>query len=359
MKVSLVSPMELRDSEMGAWRKMQAAQPHLDNPFLSPEFAIAVGHARKDAEVAVVSDGDDPIAFFPFERHRLRVGKPIGGWLSTCQGIVYAPGAELDARELLKRCGLDVWEFGCLVEGQRWFSAGERLHLDSVVMDLGRGYESYLAELRTRSAKLAKSLRYQERRLGREIGEVTFDFDVRDEEQLRLVRTWKSAQYRGKGRADRFAQPWVVDLVERLHQTRSDGFAGVLSMLYADGRPIAGHFGLRTGGAMISWFPAYDTDVAKYSPGLVQHLHMARAAADTGIRSIDLGPGVDWHYKQQLKSRTVTVSEGCVRRPTAAGAVHWTRRTPADRAKTFILRNERLYGLADRTLRRTARLRAR
>ncbi|GAA2625605.1 hypothetical protein SMC26_19410 [Actinomadura fulvescens] len=53
------------------------------------------------------------------------------------------------------------------------------------------------------------------------------------------------------------------------------------------------------------------------------------------------------------------MSEGCVRRPTLAGALRWTRRAPADRAKKFVLHNQRLYGLADRTLRRTAKWRSR
>ncbi|MFS1299243.1 GNAT family N-acetyltransferase [Streptosporangium longisporum] len=357
MRVSVVRPGELGPVEIKTWREMQRSSAHLANPFLSPEFTIAMGEVSAGARVAVITESDGPVGFFPFERHGGRVGAALGGWVSLCQGIVHRSGAEFDADALLRACGLSVWEFGCLVEGQRWFRPFETLTQQAVVLEFADGYPAFLDELRGRSPKFVKSTLYKERKLGRDVGEVTSEFAVSDPEAFRLLREWKSAQYRRMGRPDRFARPWVVELVERLHAVDTPEFAGPLSMLYVDGRPVAGHFGLRTDTAMIGWFPAYDPEYARYSPGLIQHLRMVEAAAEIGVRSLDLGISNGSEYKDALCSRTVPVSEGIVRRRSAAAAAHWLRTEPVRRARRLVLDTPALYGVADRVMKRYGRLR--
>ncbi|GGK52874.1 hypothetical protein Ppa06_06090 [Planomonospora parontospora subsp. parontospora] len=359
MKIDVIRPGELGKAEIDAWREMQHATPRLGNPFLSPEFTVAMGEVCAEARVAVVSEQDGPVGFFPFERHPGGVGTALGAWVSLCQGVVHAPGAEFDAEALLRACGLHVWEFGCMVDGQKWFQPFEVLRQEAVVLDLADGYAAYLDGLRERSPKFLKSTLYKERKLGRDAGELTFDFAVRDEEQFRLLRSWKSAQYQRMGRPDRFGRAWVVELAERLHAIDTPDFAGPLSMLYCDGKPVAGHFGLRSDTILIGWFPAYDPEFAKYSPGLIQHLRMAEAAAAAGLRSMDLGIGTGSEYKDALRSRGEPVSEGCVRRRSAGAAAYWLRRTPVRRARQFILDSPALYGAADRAMKRYGNLRAR
>jgi 2-polyprenyl-6-methoxyphenol hydroxylase-like FAD-dependent oxidoreductase len=74
MRIFLIHPQELGQAEIASWHSMQQATPELDNPFLSPEFAVAVGRARPDARVAVLMDGNSTLGFFPYERHRLGLG---------------------------------------------------------------------------------------------------------------------------------------------------------------------------------------------------------------------------------------------------------------------------------------------
>ncbi|MFF5208973.1 GNAT family N-acetyltransferase [Streptosporangium sp. NPDC000396] len=359
MKITVIRPEELGAAEISAWREMQRATPHLANPFLSPEFVIAIGAVNAEARVAVISEESGPVGFFPFERHAGGVGTAIGAWVSLCQGVIHSPGAEFDAETLLRGCGLHVWEFGCMVDGQPWFQPFEVLRQEAVVLDLAGGYPAYLEGLRERSPKFLKSTLYKERKLGRDIGELTFEFAVRDEEQFRLLRRWKSDQYRRMGRPDRFGKAWVVELAERLHAIDTGDFAGPLSMLYCDGKPIAGHFGLRSDRILIGWFPAYDPAFAKYSPGLIQHLRMAEAAAAIGIQTMDLGIGTGSEYKEALRSRGEPVTEGCVRRRSAGAAAHWLRSTPIRRVRQFILDSPVLYGAADRTMKRYGDLRSR
>ncbi|WP_433243015.1 GNAT family N-acetyltransferase [Streptosporangium sp. CA-135522] len=359
MRIDVIRPDELGAADIAAWRAMQRATPRLANPFLSPDFVIAMGEVSAEARIAVISEEGGPVGFFPFERHPGGVGAALGAWVSLCQGVIHVPGADFDAETLLKKCGLHVWEFGCMVDGQPWFRPFEVLRQEAVILDLSGGYPAFLKELRERSPKFLKSTLYKERKLGRDAGELGFDFAVGDEEQFRLLRRWKSDQYLRMGRPDRFGRPWVVELAERLHAIDTDDFAGPLSMLYCDGRPVAGHFGLRSGTTLVGWFPAYDPAFARYSPGLIQHLRMAEAAAAHGIGTMDLGIGTGSEYKEALRSRGEPVAEGCARRRSAGAAAHWLRSAPVRRVRQFILDSPVLYGMADRTMRRYGDLRSR
>jgi len=357
----VVRPRELSSPDIEAWREMQRAQPHLANPFLSPDFTIAMGEVSDQVRVALIRDEQGLAGFLPFERSRGAgggVGAAVGAWVSLCQGVIHRPGAEFDVDALLKACGLHVWEFGCLVDRQPWFAPHTTLSQEAAVLDLAGGYAAFEEELRARSPKFLKSTQYKERKLGRDAGEVTFALAVDSDEQFRLLREWKSAQYVRTGRPDRFGRGWVVELVERLQAIDTKDFGGVLSMLYAGGQPVAGHFGLRSHSTLIGWFPAYEPAFSKYSPGLIQHLRMAEAAAAAGLDTLDLSVGAGYEYKSALQSRTVPVGEGIVRRRTVRAGAHWARTEPVRRARRAILDAPVLYRLADRVLKGYGRTRA-
>ncbi len=119
MKISVVRPGELGPGEIAVWLSMQRQTPALANPFLCPDFTVAVGALRPSARVAVLHDGPRLAGFFPFERRGLGVGTPIGHGLNQCQGLIHAPGAEWDPKGLLRACRLSTWQFDNLVAGQR------------------------------------------------------------------------------------------------------------------------------------------------------------------------------------------------------------------------------------------------
>ncbi|MFE2429947.1 GNAT family N-acetyltransferase [Streptomyces sp. NPDC059373] len=362
MDISVYRPGDLTAADRAAWAETQAqaaamGSPQLDNPFLAPEFALAVGRHRRGVRIAVLREEGEPVAFFPFQRTAAGVGRAVGLGLSDCQGLVHRPGFQWDARELLRACGLAVWEFDHLVDGQKPFEEGAGGSYPSPVMDVEHGYATYLGHIRSRSPKFVRTTLAKERKLARDLGGVRYVHDERDQAALRTLMEWKSAQYRRTGRSDRFSRPWIVELVEQLFHSRSKGFAGLLSVLYADGRPVAAHFGMRSPSVLACWFPAYDPAYAKYSPGLILHLRMAEAAAAEGVAYLDLGRG-EKEYKESLKTRDLTVSEGWVtrRHPVAVG--HRARRAPVRALRNAVTARPRLREPADRLLKRVGRLRA-
>lgn len=352
----MLKPDELGEEEAEAWRELRAKSGAPANPFMEPEFTLAVGRVRPAARVAVLWEDGEPAGFFPYEQGPLGHGRAIGLGVSDCQGAVLRPGLTIAPRELLRACALSAWEFDNLEAGQGLFQPDAAEEFASPVIDLDAGYAAYEEVLRAQSPKFLRTTLAKERKLGRQAGEVRFVFDERDPAALRTLMEWKSAQYRRTGRRDRFAKEWISNLVRLLHETRTPGCSGVLSVLYAADRPVAAHFGLRSPTVLSCWFPAYEPEFAKYSPGLILHLRMAESAAAEGIGMLDLGRGAA-EYKDALKTGELRVYEGSSVRPGARAALYWLSREPARRAHGFVRGRPRLAECAQKTLNQIGRLR--
>jgi CelD/BcsL family acetyltransferase involved in cellulose biosynthesis len=331
---------------------MQRATPSLANPFLSPEFAMAVGRYRPNSRVAVLTEGHFVAGFFPFERRRLGVGVPIGGWLSHCQGLIHAPGAEWDPRELLQECRLSAWQFDNLIADQQPFKPYHAATGPSPMIDLTDGFAAYYAKLKARSPRFCRELARKTRKLGREAGELRIVADSRDGNVLRTLMAWKSDQYRRTGCVNRFELPWVAALLDVLLATRSDQLSGQLSVLCAGDQPVAAQFGLRTGNLLVGWFTAYDIGFGKYSPGLIHLKQMAEELAATGIHAIHMGKGAR-SFTQTLKSRDVAVAEGVATRRSVLGAAHRVRSAYTQWAVCTVRQHPSLRHAADQILRRS------
>ncbi|GAA4954555.1 hypothetical protein GCM10023238_21440 [Streptomyces heliomycini] len=198
----VLRPEELGEGERERWRELRAAADAPRNPFMEPEFSIAVARVRPRARVAVLYEGGQPAGFLPYERGALGRGRAIGLGVSDRQGAVLAPGAALETGELLRACSVSSLAFDNLEAGQGLFVPYAAEEHATYVIDVEKGYETYESALRTRSPKFLRTTLAKERRLGRRSGPVRFVFDERDPAALRTLMEWKSAQYRRTGRRD-------------------------------------------------------------------------------------------------------------------------------------------------------------
>ncbi|MGD0065104.1 MAG: GNAT family N-acetyltransferase [Streptosporangiaceae bacterium] len=355
MQISVTSPHELGPDEIAVWRSMQHKTDSLASPFLSPEFALAVGAFRPNTRVAVLSDGPELVGFFPFERRRLGVGVPIGAGLNNRQGLIHAPAVEWDPRALLRACRVSVWQFDNLVAGQRPFEPYAVTMTPSPVIDLASGFDAYQQKLRIASPRFCKDLARKARKLEQEAGELRLVVDSRDSEALRVLIDWKSDQYRRNGMVDIFDRPWVAALVDRLFSTRSDHLASLLSVLYAGETPVAAQLGLRSGRVLAGWFCAYDPRFGRRSPGLLEHVRTVEEAAAIGVHLIDLGSGPE-RYKQKLKNHDLLISAGAVARGPVLAHAHRVHGAATDVARRHIKRHPTLFRAADKLLRHYGRI---
>ncbi|WP_214325871.1 GNAT family N-acetyltransferase [Nonomuraea sediminis] len=335
MRVTTVRPQELGQSELALWRKFQAADPAQDNPFLSPEFTSAVAEFRPSVRVAVVSDGNSIVGFFPYQRNALGVARPVGRGFRDRDGAALAPGVQLNAGELLRGCDLAVWQFDHQVTGQLVATSERSKLFPTPVVDLRHGYEAYVEGMRRRSSVTLKGINYKRRKLERDVGPVRHEMRSLDSGALRTFMKWKSGQYLRTGKGDLYAQPGFADMLVRLQHTQSEGFSGSLSVLYAGDVPVAAHFGLYTPRALVLWFPSYDPEFGKYSPGFIQLMALSEDAAALGIECFELGRGRH-AYKDQFKTGNVEVLEGWMARPAMGTVVHRVTAAPRQEVINFV-----------------------
>lgn len=311
MRVDVVRAKELSSEESSLWGRIQQANADLASPYFCPEFTMVVGSVRNDVYVGMIEDSGRVVGFFPFQRAWTGTGRPVGGPLSDCQGVVIAPDADWDALDLIRGCRLRVWNFDHLLDSQKAFEPYHVGHAESPVMDLSKGFEAYRIGRPGAGSKRMGGLDALVSKLERDAGEVRFEAEVGDVAVLRTLLHWKSEQYRRSKGVDILGFRWIVQLLERIHATKNVGFAGVLSALYAGERIAAAHLGMRSQHVWHYWFPSYDRQFAKYSPGLILLTRMAEIAPSLGIRTIDLGKG-DQDYKRRLMSRAVPLAAGRV-----------------------------------------------
>lgn len=307
------------------WRAIQAGQACFRSPYFCPEFTQLVAQVRPDVSVVVIENDARPVGFFPFQRSLLDGGKPVGGPMSDYHGVIAEVGSLWCPAALLAAARLGAWSFDHLVDAGGHFAAFTHSRASSPAMDLSEGYQKYAEGRRIAGSDFIRKTEGLARKLAREHGDLEFQLHDNGAALDRLM-TWKSNQYRESGLLDAFAVSWTRELMARLAQTCSDDFSGLCSTLSAGGRIVAVHMGMRSKTELHYWFPAYDPEFAKYSPGTILLLRMAEVLAGQGVRSIDLGKG-DSLYKQRLMTGAVPLLEGFVERPSLVASVRsWQRR---------------------------------
>lgn len=308
MKVTLVRGHELSADLVATWRAIQDANPSLRSPYFCPEFTQLAAETGLPVEVAVMEDAGRIAAFFPFQRNG-RIGGPVGGILSDYQGVIASPEFAFNPVELVRKCGLAVWDFDHLLTGQSSFSRFHRETAESPIIDLTTGYQAY-----TSACHAVKAEQRKVRRVERELGPLRFVTHTLDANVLQQTLAWKSQQYLAEGNPDLFAIDWVRQIVEKILNKQTPEFAGVLSALYAGDTLIAGHLGMRSRSVWHWWFPSYDSVQGRHSPGMLLLLKLAESAPQLGLNIVDLGAGMSL-YKQRVMNGSIPIASGSVEVP--------------------------------------------
>ncbi|HWB46462.1 MAG TPA: GNAT family N-acetyltransferase [Hyphomicrobiaceae bacterium] len=325
LNIDVIRPTELSDQQAAAWREIQDQNSLLSSPFFSPEFACAVAQARDDAFVGIIRRNSDILAFFPFQR-RGRGALPIGAAICDYQGLIGREINSFSARELLEGCHLNVVDFNHVPAAQKLFRDHSTTISHSPYIDLSAGYSKYIERRKAQGvSEVATTLRKQ-RKLEREVGAIRFVPDDDSDVAWQNLIAWKNAQYRSTNVVEVLSRPWVVGTLAAIRKMKTAQFSGMLSSLYAGDELLAVHFGMRSSSVWHYWFPAYNADYNRYSPGLLLLLRMAEHGASMGLRMIDLGRGRA-RYKNAFADAEIELCEGSIERPLSpSGVLRVTRK---------------------------------
>lgn len=358
MQTRVIRPQELSEGEVALWRSWQRADERLASPFLAPEFVIAFGRHFDGARVAVVNDGLDTVAIFPFELLKRGVARSLGFDLSDVQAVLCASDTSIDFAQLLEDCSIAVWEFDHLASHQiDLIGAAGALREPAPAIDLTHGYDAWLAERRAASSSRMKKAVQKRRKLEREVGDLSFVFDSQSPVDLAQLMAWKADQYVRTGRSDRFSDPRFRAFVEDLVSIRTDDFQMQLSRLDAGDKVAGLYLSLRANNRLAGWFPTYNPELSAWSPGMACMLELVQAAAAEGLTCLELGEGAA-DYKESFKSFDFEVAEGRVERPVLAAKLRRAQTAPKRAAMRVVLGNEHLRLGARAALKGLGKIRA-
>jgi CelD/BcsL family acetyltransferase involved in cellulose biosynthesis len=302
---------DLTTADIERWLELRASNSALDSPYFHPGFVAAVAATRPNVRVVVGEDVfGNATSFLPVQFDK-RTCRPAGSPAADFQGPICAPGLDFDIARAVSACGAPSYQFDHLRDGiagfERWiFGRQPSPHIDT-----SEGMDGYLS----RASRAGKDKVAEARRLGRkaqrECGPVRFVAQSSDATLLNTVIELKRRQYAATGAPDYFAAAEHIRLLQRLLGARDRGFGGMLSAVYAGKHLLAAHFGLRSGPILHWWFPVYDPQFARLSPGWLLLCAVIEAAPDLGLERIDLGRGVD-EYKRRAMTGYQVVCQGAV-----------------------------------------------
>lgn len=330
LETRLVRPSALTPAERLAWDEFVDADPRLASPYFERAFAECCEEARGDTRVLVARREGQIKAFLPLQAGRIGYARPVGGPLNDVSGLIAEPGADIAPAEMLRSGGVPIYDFSTALSAQTGWTAGGAKTDGSWVMDTSNGYEAWEQRRTQLAAKAMRNMRMRRRRL--EGVEGGFRFVMADDrpEAFQTMVAWKSAQYRRTKVFDAFSVAWTGRLLQAILRRRSDRFSGLCSTLYVGDRIAAVHVGMASGRLTHFWFPAYDNDFGRMSPGLLLLTELARTAASLGHYGVEMGPG-DYGFKRDLADYQIGLTSGFLATPSAMGmarrAAAWATRT--------------------------------
>ena len=337
MKITLLKVPELSPGQLSTWSQVQQDDPALGSPFFRPEFTQSIAAVRDDVEVAILEEDGKPVGFFPFHRDKRDIAYPVGLGLSDCQGLVVGRDVQWAAERLLHDCRLKAWHFDHLLASQEPFKPHHWFATETSIIDLSDGFEAYRDEKRRLGHRTLKRAAEKTRKIERDLGPLRLVAHTSDAAMFSQLIEWKIEHYRQIRCVNHLAAEWKVEALRKIAATQLESFSGILSALYAGDHLLALHLGMQSGGVFHCWFPTYNREFFKYSPGLAFWVRLAQEAEPLGIECIDLGKGGE-RYKENLRTGTIALAEGSVDTRNVVSSFRWGWRKTRELVRSSPLR---------------------
>src|SRR5438105_6501078 len=281
-------------------------------------------HYGDDAELSVhlARRGETLVGALPlFTRTRsgVHIAEFLGSRASALADLLLLdPGDDDAARALAGRAaasGQDLVDLFGLPKGSRLAAAlgSGRLRLiervEAPVLELGRGWD---ATYRAKTDSKKRNLHKRRRRQLSELGalEVTRARTLEELEPA-LEDAFRLHELRWSGRPD--GSGFATETGKRFHRAGLRELAKLdaprIVTLKLDGRPIAFHYFFAFCGRMYVHRLAFDPELSRLSPGLVNTLDALEAAGDEGLELVEFLGGAE-RYKLELSDRLEPLYQG-------------------------------------------------
>jgi CelD/BcsL family acetyltransferase involved in cellulose biosynthesis len=284
-------------------------------------------------------------------RRGLRVLTFLGDRDSVLADLLIAPGEGREVEQALTARALELEHdyvdfYGLPAENRLTPSLGpERLQLieraEAPVLDLVDSWED---TYRARTSRKGRSLHRRRRRQLGEQGHIELEV-ARTEEELAqaLEDAFVLHDLRWDGRPD--GSGFTTEIGFRFHRdvVRAQAADDVarITTLTLDGKPIAFNYYFVFAQRMFGYRLAFDPELGRFSPGLLNTLDSIALAYDEGVRRIEFLGGPE-RYKSDLADRFEPMYEAVGHARTIRGRVAVTSRVWAIRTRRFLKRSATL-----------------
>lgn len=311
MHVRIVSIGDMTGEQVAKWNAWAAPQGRLISPYFHYEFTAAIARARSDVRIAIVEQDGEIAGFFPHHVAHDGVIRPVGAPMSDYQGVIARPDVQIPLERIVRACDGSAMVFDNWHCPRGGCDRARRSRDGSVIVDLAGGADAYFAARRAEYRDHFRKTARRQRAAERDIGPARAVIGDADGSAFAQLDAWKQTQYETTGKLNVFGIGWVRETLNDLRTLDTADFSGLTASLWFGDRLAAVEFGLKAGGVYHSWFPAYDPELARYSPGLLLLHGLFEQAAEHGIERLDLGRG-GLHYKKYYSSYEVPLDQGRV-----------------------------------------------
>jgi CelD/BcsL family acetyltransferase involved in cellulose biosynthesis len=309
LQIEVVKADQLTVADRVLWRAMVDANPDLASPYFRWEFTEIAARVSPNAAVAILSKRGRTIGYFPHQRRGSAI-QPLGAPMNDYHGVIAMPGeapslATVAALLNAPRLNVSAWVGPS--------GAGE-LRETLMTVTPEEGFDAWYAERRQTWGKYFKDKERARRSLEAEMGPIRVERGLTDPALLDQLIQLKRDQYARTGRHDIFACGWTRDLLHALMASKHEDFGASMAALWAGDRLTAIEYSLHAGDRYHFWFPAYQPELARCSPGILLTMDTMRLGCDAGFRVFDFGFGGEG-YKKYFCNATQTVREAVILKP--------------------------------------------
>lgn len=318
VQYELVAPSALPAADRAAWRAFVSASAALGSPYFAFEFALCCEEARRDTRVLVARRAGQAKAYLPLHVGKAGYARPLAGPLGDVQGVIAESGFALDMPAALAAVNIPVFNFESMLASQTSVQPFIQQRVGSWMLDLSAGFQHWRDGRKSVQPKAIRNLDMRRRRMERLDGGYSFVMADQRAEALATMMAWKREQYRRTRVFDVFSVKWTRRLLAAVLRHQSDHFSGLISTLNIGDEIAAVHVGMASDRICHYWFPAYNADFGRISPGLLMIEEMAKTAASLGHQALELGPG-EYPFKRELASFQTGLAAGYAVSPSLLG----------------------------------------
>ncbi len=340
LSVEIRSLDELTPDEGAQWNDWARADPDLSSPYFRWEFARTAGAICPGSAVAVFKRDGRVLGYYPHQRRGGTI-QPLAAPMNDYHGVIGPKDQKPSMQEAARLLGAPRFAAAAWI-GEAPEQMPRHHSVVSVVPDEG-GFDAWYARRRKAFPKYFKDKERSRRGLDGAFKTVEIEIGLHDHALLERLIIEKSEQYRRTGLHDIFACGWTGQVLHALMDSEGeDGFGASMAVLRVDGRVVATEYSMHAGRHFHLWFPVYNQEVARWSPGIVLTQETIRLGSERGYRTFDYGVGVGGYYKKYYDDGGLATAEGVVARPgvskalcaTMSAAVGLAGRERAQRLRT-------------------------